>query len=203
MLVWNHPGFGESTGTLFPEEDANAIEVVVKFANERLRFKFESIILFGWSYGGHAASWASLRYSKLKGIILDATFDDFKFSFNSKLPKFLPKSSIQKLIQKHFDMDNSKNLAKYNGSVLIIRRSRDEMLCINKTRPIESNRTNFLLIKLFQDRFPDLMSDEESYYAFMSWLASDSSNQSWFFLYSCSLAILINSNFNSLFQKSF
>ena len=32
VLGWNHPGFGGSTGTPLPDQEANAIDTVMQFA---------------------------------------------------------------------------------------------------------------------------------------------------------------------------
>ena len=32
VLGWNHPGFGGSTGSPFPDQEANAIDTVMQFA---------------------------------------------------------------------------------------------------------------------------------------------------------------------------
>ena len=85
---------------MFPDQDQNAIDVVIKFANEKLGFKFEKIILFGWSFGGYAASWATMKYPNLGGLVLDATFDIFHLVIFSRMPKFFPSLWAQNKIKK-------------------------------------------------------------------------------------------------------
>ena len=51
VLGWNHPGFGGSTGTPFPQFEVNAADAVMQFALERLGFVPEQIIIHGWSIG--------------------------------------------------------------------------------------------------------------------------------------------------------
>lgn len=69
VLGWNHPGFGGSTGSPFPSQEQNAIECVIQFAIEKLKFSPENIVLFGWSIGGYTASWGAMNYPEIKGIV--------------------------------------------------------------------------------------------------------------------------------------
>lgn len=86
VLGWNHPGFGGSTGLPYPQNDINAIDVVIQFAVERLGFSLDSIILFGWSIGGFSSSWAAMQYPDIGGVILDASFDDVMPLAEAKMP---------------------------------------------------------------------------------------------------------------------
>ena len=76
MLGWNHPGFGDSTGSPYPQNEINAFDAVINFAVTRLGFSLGQIYVFAWSIGGFPAAWAASAYPELKGIILDASFDD-------------------------------------------------------------------------------------------------------------------------------
>ena len=95
VLGWNHPGFGGSTGLPYPQNDINAMDVVIKFAVERLGFSLDQIILFGWSIGGFPASWAAMEYPDIKGIILDASFDDVLPLAEAKMPPLISESTSQ------------------------------------------------------------------------------------------------------------
>ncbi len=53
-----------------------------------LGFKFENIILFSWSIGGFASSWLASHYPEVKGVILDACFDDIVHLAVPQMPKF-------------------------------------------------------------------------------------------------------------------
>ena len=44
VLGWNHPGFGGSSGTPFPQNEVNAADAVMQFALDHLQFKPEQII---------------------------------------------------------------------------------------------------------------------------------------------------------------
>ncbi len=89
VLGWNHPGFGGSTGSPFPLNDINAIDVVINFAVEKLGFKLNEILLFAWSIGGFPASWVAMQYPDIKGLVLDASFDDILPLAESKMPQTL------------------------------------------------------------------------------------------------------------------
>ena len=76
VLGYNHPGFGGSTGQPYPDNNAAAIESVVEYATHELGFLHSDIIIYGWSIGGFDASYAGSKFPNLKGLYLDATFDD-------------------------------------------------------------------------------------------------------------------------------
>ncbi|KAI5620493.1 protein ABHD16A isoform X1 [Silurus asotus] len=52
VLGWNHPGFAGSTGVPFPQNEANAMDVVIQFAVHKLGFQLSDIIVYAWSIGG-------------------------------------------------------------------------------------------------------------------------------------------------------
>lgn len=76
VLGWNHPGFAGSTGVPFPQNEANAMDVVVQFAIHGLGFELKDIIIYAWSIGGFTATWAAMSYPDISAVILDASFDD-------------------------------------------------------------------------------------------------------------------------------
>ena len=45
VIGWNHPGFGGSTGTPYPQNEANAADAVMQFAINELGFRYLSYIL--------------------------------------------------------------------------------------------------------------------------------------------------------------
>lgn len=152
VLGWNHPGFASSTGRPYPSQEQNAIHAVMQFAEQKLGFKREEIILFGWSIGGYTASWAAMNYPDIKGLILDATFDDVLPLALNTMPAWL--DTIVKLaIKEHVDLNIVDQVIQYSGPLLLIRRTDDEVIC---TRPgdISSNRINNLLMKMLRYRYP-------------------------------------------------
>lgn len=161
-------------GEPYPENEVNAIDTVMKFAIDRLGFKQENIIIFAWSIGGYCGSWAAMQYPEIKGLILDATFDDVVELAVAKLPQSW-KPLVIDAVTTYFNLNISEQLNYYNGPILVIRRTMDEIINTNEEEPIKTNRSNDLLIKLFRSRFPKLMQDEEVVRALKGWLERDRS----------------------------
>ena len=67
-IGWNHPGFWGSTGSPFPEQDANAADAVMQFAINELKFPEEKIIVYGWSIGGYTTSWLAMNYPSVHAV---------------------------------------------------------------------------------------------------------------------------------------
>ncbi|CAG2107773.1 unnamed protein product, partial [Medioppia subpectinata] len=177
VLGWNHPGFGGSTGLPFPQNDINAIDVVIHFAVERLGFPLDSIIFFGWSIGGFPTSWAAQQYQDIKGVVLDASFDDVLPLAEAKMPNAI-NPIVQNVIRGYFNLNVSANLNQYAGPVAFIRRLQDEIINTNHLEPFRTNRGNDMLLKLLNNRFPKLMADEKAKKALEDWLMSDPNGQS-------------------------
>uniref|UniRef100_A0A673CG06 Abhydrolase domain containing 16A n=1 Tax=Sphaeramia orbicularis TaxID=375764 RepID=A0A673CG06_9TELE len=159
VLGWNHPGFVGSTGIPFPQNEANAMDVVIQFAVHKLGFQLSDIVIYAWSIGGFTASWAVMSYPEIQSLVLDASFDDL-------LPlalKVMPSNwrpLVQYTVRHYINLNNAEQLLKYQGPVLLIRRTRDEIITTADTEDIMSNRGNDLLLKLLQFRYPKIMTDE-------------------------------------------
>ncbi|CAH8662454.1 unnamed protein product [Heterobilharzia americana] len=148
VLGWNHPGFGESTGLPFPEKEQNAVEACFLFAVHRLNFQPEQIYLFGCH-----------ELSDIAGLILDATFDNIdELSKRSAPSAFEP--VLEAVVKDYLDLNNLSHVTNYDGPVLIIRRSDDEIISTGDNPSRATNRGNFLLIGLMKHRFPYLMTSE-------------------------------------------
>ncbi|XP_023016579.1 phosphatidylserine lipase ABHD16A [Leptinotarsa decemlineata] len=152
VLGWNHPGFGCSTGIPFPRQEHNAIDAVMSFAINKLGFKEENILIYGWSIGGYSASWAANHYPNIKGVVLDATFDDLLPLAQNHMPNWWG-NIVYFAIRSHVNLDVFEQLSKYSGPVLLIRRTEDEVICLREG-DISSNRANDLLYKLLRLRYP-------------------------------------------------
>ncbi|XP_015794634.1 protein ABHD16A [Tetranychus urticae] len=176
VLGWNHPGFGGSTGLPFPENEVSAVDVVVKFAIDKLGFSEKSIIIMGWSIGGYTASWAAMTYPDIKGLILDACFDDISPLALAKMPSLWTPLVIP-LVKNYFNLNVSAHLDRYSGPVLIIRRTQDEIINTSEDEPTKTNRANDILFKLFKARFPILMEDEKVCETLEQWLSGGLENQ--------------------------
>lgn len=175
VLGWNHPGFAGSTGIPFPDNEANAIDVVMQFSINKLEFKPENIIIYAWSIGGYSATWGAMNYPDIGGLVLDATFDDLLPLAVSRMPPSW-KPLVVRTIRDYMNLNNGEQLCKYPGPVLLVRRTQDEMISTKDTSPLQTNRGNNLLMKLLQCRYPKLVTDETAW-ALTDWLAGDSTHQ--------------------------
>ncbi len=69
VLAWNHPGFGSSEGWPHPDQETDAVEVVMTFARDRLNFSAEQTLLLGWSIGGFSNTWAAKSIPRISGVV--------------------------------------------------------------------------------------------------------------------------------------
>ncbi|XP_019365600.1 PREDICTED: protein ABHD16B [Gavialis gangeticus] len=160
-LGWNHPGYAGSTGLPFPRHDANAMEVVVQYAMNRLGFQLQDILLYGWSLGGYTATWAAMTYPQLGALVLDATFDHLLPLALKVMPKSWSKL-VARTVQRHFNLNVAEQLCAYPGPVLLIRRTLDQVTATHvrttdRLADIRSNRGNKLLLRLLRSRYPEVM----------------------------------------------
>lgn len=158
VLGWNHPGFGGSTGSPYPDQDVAAVDVVVKFAMDKLKFTPSQIIMYGWSIGGFTATWTGMRHPNIHGLVIDASFDHILPLAKNIFPRIVY-PFIELAIRQHFDLDNSHHLAHYTGPVLLIRRSQDEVVSTDPFNSPPNNRANYLLVDMMKQRFPALMDE--------------------------------------------
>ncbi len=131
VLGWNHPGFGGSTGSPFPEQEAHAADAVMQFAINRLGFSTEDIIVHGWSIGGFTSSWLAMTYPDVKGVVVDATFDNLLPLAIPRMPDFLS-PLVQHGVTRYINLNVAEYLKKYSGPVRLIRRRYDEMITIDQ-----------------------------------------------------------------------
>ncbi|KHN82816.1 Uncharacterized protein F37A4.1 [Toxocara canis] len=167
-------GFAESGGQPLPSQILNAVDAVMQYAIEKLGFREEDIVIYAWSIGGFPGTWAAANYPDIKGLILDATFDDLLPLAKARMPKSFG-SLVQYAVRSHINLPIAKQLALYSGPVLLIRRSQDEMIITAETGSDEerraSNRANELLKSLLRNRYPGLIEKFEVYVD--EWLAAD------------------------------
>lgn len=60
-------------GAPYPTQEENAIDCVMRFAIEHLRFPEEQIILYAWSIGGYTATWAAMNYPSIQSLVRSYT----------------------------------------------------------------------------------------------------------------------------------
>jgi len=155
-LGWNHPGFGDSTGTPYPVNDGAAMVAVVEYAINQLGFDEKNIVLYGWSIGGYSVVFGARHFPSLRGVYLDATFDDvMPLAEHVMSPVILPITT--KTIRNIWNLNVAEYLAEFNGPVMILRRNRDEIMQKNQLNTNE-NRANFLLMSLITQRYPQLLT---------------------------------------------
>ncbi|XP_014277895.1 phosphatidylserine lipase ABHD16A [Halyomorpha halys] len=171
VLGWNHPGFGCSTGLPFVNDEEGAINTVMEFAINKLGFSPEQIILYGWSIGGFASSWAAEAYPNVRAVVLDATFDDVLPLALNQMPNFLD-SIVRVTIRSYADLNVARLLLNYPGLIKLIRRADDEIISIIPG-DISTNRGNDLLKKVMKRRYPNIISDE----VLTEWLSKTGSEQ--------------------------
>uniref|UniRef100_A0A8K9XF31 Abhydrolase domain containing 16A, phospholipase n=1 Tax=Oncorhynchus mykiss TaxID=8022 RepID=A0A8K9XF31_ONCMY len=157
-------------GVPFPQNEANAMDVVIQFAVHKLGFQLSDIMVYAWSIGGFTASWAVMSYPEIQALVLDASFDDL-------LPlalKVMPDSwrpLVTHTVRQYMNLNSAEQLCKYQGPVLLIRRTKDEIITTTGPEDIMSNRGNNLLLKLLQFRYPKVMTDD-GVRAIRAWLAA-------------------------------
>ncbi|GMS91379.1 hypothetical protein PENTCL1PPCAC_13554, partial [Pristionchus entomophagus] len=157
-LGWNQPGFGESTGSPYPQQTLASADAVWQYATEVLGFKEEDIVLFGWSIGGFPSTWLAANHPKIKGLVLDATFDDLLPLAEYRMPAFAS-SIVRVAIRDFLNLDIAGQLSQYTGPVRLIRRLQEEILITDEGGSEEekraTNRANDLLKRLLLQRHKD------------------------------------------------
>lgn len=179
VLGWNHPGFGGSTGAAFPQQEQKAVDAVMQYAIHSLHFEPKDIALFAWSIGGYTASWVAKTYPDIKFVVLDATFDDIVPLAIAKMPQSW-KNLVALSLRTYMDLNVADNLIDYQGPVLLVRRTRDEIITTeslpNGYPLLISNRGNSLLLKLLQYRYPTIV-DETTLPVMKEFLSKETANQ--------------------------
>lgn len=56
-------------GAPYPLQEENAIDCVMRFAIDHLKFPEEQIIVYGWSIGGYTATWAAMNYPSIQSLV--------------------------------------------------------------------------------------------------------------------------------------
>jgi len=160
VLGWNRPGFGESSGYPSTLSEINSIDAVMRYAIEELHFLVDDIVIFAWSIGGYSACWTAVNYQDIRGLVLDAVFDDVLPLAQRQMPSFTSKF-VEKTIRYYLDLNNIQLLKLYNGSFYLIRRTQDEIISLIPGR-LETNRGNELLFQLLKYRYPFIYNDDQT-----------------------------------------
>ncbi|XP_070604867.1 ABHD16B-like [Erythrolamprus reginae] len=165
VLGWNHPGFGRSSGKPYPQNDINAMDVVLRYAIHRLKFSLEDIAIYGYSLGSYTATWAAMSYPELGALVLDASFDSL-LPLVAKLVTKQVKKLVLQTVKENFNLNVADMLCHYQGPVLLIRRTFDEITTtqfnLETHLPmIQTNRANELLFQILRCRYPNIISGVE------------------------------------------
>ncbi|RUS87080.1 hypothetical protein EGW08_005156 [Elysia chlorotica] len=162
VLGWNRPGFGGSTGTPWPDSEEKAVEAVVMYAINKLGFEPRNIAVFAWSIGGYSGALMARNFPDIKFVVLDATFDDLVPLAISKMPSSWS-NLVTQSVRTYMDLNIAEKLLDYQGPILLIRRTRDEMISTsvpNDSHPdLSTNRGNDLLLKVLQFRYPTIVDN--------------------------------------------
>ncbi|GFN73537.1 abhydrolase domain-containing protein 16a [Plakobranchus ocellatus] len=160
VLGWNRPGYGGSSGSPWPPAEQKAVEAVMMYAIHKLGFEPQNIVVFAWSIGGYSAALMARSFPDVQYVVLDATFDDLVPLAVSKMPQSWG-GLVSKSIRAYMDLNIAEQLLQYQGPILLIRRTRDEMISTDMAMgnypSVASNRGNNLLIKLLKFRYPTIV----------------------------------------------
>ena len=132
----------------------------MRYAIDELHFPVNDIILFAWSIGGYSACWTAVNYQEIRGLVLDAIFDDVLPLAQRQMPSFASKF-VEKTIRYYLDLNNVQLLKLFNGPFYLIRRSQDEIISLLPGR-LETNRGNDLLFHVLHYRYPEIYSDDQT-----------------------------------------
>ncbi|CAF2152747.1 unnamed protein product [Rotaria magnacalcarata] len=159
VLGWNRPGFGESSGYPGALSEVNAIDAVMRYAIEKLSFPVNNIVIFAWSIGGYAANWAAVNYPNIRGLVLDAIFDDVLPLAQRRMPGFISKL-VEKTIRNYLNLNNIQLIKRYNGPFYLVRRTFDEMMNIIPGK-VSTNCANEILFSILPRRYPFIYNDDQ------------------------------------------
>ncbi|XP_008573274.1 PREDICTED: abhydrolase domain-containing protein 16A isoform X4 [Galeopterus variegatus] len=118
------------------------------------------------------ATWAAMSYPDVSAVILDASFDDLVPLALKVMPDSW-RGLVTRTVRQHLNLNNAEQLCRYQGPVLLIRRTKDEIITTTVPEDIMSNRGNDLLLKLLQHRYPRVMA-EEGLQVVRQWLEASS-----------------------------
>ncbi|XP_055340634.1 phosphatidylserine lipase ABHD16A-like [Paramacrobiotus metropolitanus] len=164
---YNLPGFCRSTGHPEPSQIRYAVDAVMQYAISCLKFPEKNILILGYSIGGYPAAWAASQYPSIRGLILDASFDQ-------ALPLVLLHTEnkmediLRKILKEDLNINLVELLSNYHGPVTIIRRSQDQIVGVNRQEGYV-NHTNLLLKNFLHSRYPEIVN-EQTFQVLDEWL---------------------------------
>lgn len=148
------------------------------YAIERRGFPPERIVVFGWSIGGYAACWTGVHYPEIRGLVLDAVFDDVLSLAQRRMPAFISKF-VERTIRSFLDLNNIRLLRLYQGPFYLIRRTNDEIISLIPGQ-LESNRGNDIIFDVLSTRYPCIYHNEQMLTLLRDYICADATKKlSW------------------------
>jgi hypothetical protein len=132
----------------------------MRYAIDELHFLVDDIVIFAWSIGGYSACWTAINYQDIRGLVLDAVFDDVLPLAQRQMPSFAS-TFVEKTIRYYLDLNNLQLIKLFNGPFYLIRRTQDEIISLIPGR-LETNRGNELLFHILQYRYPLIYNDDQT-----------------------------------------
>jgi len=147
----------------------------MRYAIEELHFLVDDIVIFAWSIGGYSACWTAVNYQDIRGLVLDAVFDDVLPLAQRQMPTFAS-NFVEKTIRYYLDLNNVQLLKLYNGPFYLIRRTQDEIISLVPGR-LETNRGNELLFRILHYRYPFIYNDDQTLTLLRRYIGSNNANK--------------------------
>lgn len=119
-----------------------------------------------------------MMFSSLEGLVRNIIRDYFNLNIAEQLNRYY------NILLKYYTYINNSyiifaSFSRYNGTVLLIRRTEDEVVCTPSGNNLSGNRGNMLLAKLLMRRYPHLfMENSECAVLLVKFLSADISNRS-------------------------
>uniref|UniRef100_A0A8C0GB02 acylglycerol lipase n=1 Tax=Chelonoidis abingdonii TaxID=106734 RepID=A0A8C0GB02_CHEAB len=114
--------------------------------------------VLGWNHPGFAGSTVSPR---VPGGGREPRSPGSQPPCSNHQPLLLSQRGlVTRTVRQYLNLNNGEQLCRYQGPVLLVRRTKDEIITTTVPEDIMSNRGNDLLLKLLQHRYPKAMAEE-------------------------------------------
>lgn len=97
-----------------------------------------------------------MNHPGIRGVLLDAPFDDLAPLAERIVPAMLPPYFLpfsEVVLRRHYNLDVAQQLRNYAGPLVIVRRMQDEVISGGRPLDLSQNRTNDLLRKFLTSRY--------------------------------------------------
>lgn len=125
VVLFDYPGFDDSTGSPDPRSLLNAAGAVHDYLMQLPSTQEQRVVIYGFSLGGMVAAQLSRRHSA-DALVLEATAADVDSWVQSRVPWL-----ARPFVRVHLDpalagIDNVNALSEFRGPVLVLAGERDE-----------------------------------------------------------------------------